>query len=251
MGRFRRIVAAAQRKPRNGSRIGGGFPRLALQTFTVSTTFVSHFGGDIPQGGIVMATKRMFAFAASIFGLALSWVPNALAGCGGFNMPQAHHTGLQLQYGQARLLRTSGAQQGPMSIVGMWHVKFVAQNSPGTPNGAEIDAGYSQWHSDGTETMNSGHFSPQNSNFCLGVWQQVDQCKYKLNHFATYWDATTNVLVGPARVQEQVTLNAAGDAFTGTFTIDQYDEANNLLGHVQGVITGTRMTVDTPAESIF
>lgn len=198
-----------------------------------------------------MISKRMFAFVASFFGLALAGVPNALAGCGGFNMSQPHHTSLQTQYGQARLLRTSGGTHDHPSIVGMWHVKFVAENSPGTPDGTEIDAGYSQWHSDGTETMNSGHFSPLNSNFCLGVWKQVDECKYKLNHFATYWDATANVLVGPARVQEEVTLNPGGDQFAGTFSVDQYDEAGNLLGHVQGVITGTRMTVDTPAESIF
>jgi hypothetical protein len=198
-----------------------------------------------------MTSKRLFAFGASIFGLALSWAPNALAGCGGFNMAQAHHTSLQMQYGEARLLRTSGAPHDRASIVGMWHVKFVAENSPGTPDGAEIDAGYSQWHSDNTETMNSGHFSPLNSNFCLGVWKQVGDCKYKLNHFATYWDATSNVLVGPARVQEEVTLSPGGDQFAGTFSVDQYDEAGNLLGHVQGVITGTRMTVDTPAESIF
>lgn len=48
-----------------------------------------------------------------------------------------------------------------------------------------------------------------NSNFCLGVWKQVGQCRSKLNYFATYWDSTTYALVGPVRSPEEVTLNPA------------------------------------------
>jgi hypothetical protein len=38
-------------------------------------------------------------------------------------------------------------------IVGFWHVKFVAK----APNGTEVpvDAGYSVWHSDGTDSCKS------------------------------------------------------------------------------------------------
>jgi len=135
--------------------------------------------------------------------------------------------------------------------VGFWHVKFVSKGSAGIPDGAEVDAGYSQWHSDGTEIMNSAGRSPITSNFCLGVWTKVGERKYKLNHFATAWDPTGSTLIGPANIQEEVTLSADGCKFSGTFTIDQYTEAGNRLAHVVGDITGTRITVDTPSQSIF
>ena len=59
---------------------------------------------------------------------------------------------------------------GSQTIVGFWHVKFVSEGSEGIPDGTEVDAGYSQWHSDGTEIMNSAGRSPITGSFCLGVW---------------------------------------------------------------------------------
>jgi hypothetical protein len=43
--------------------------------------------------------------------------------------------------------------------------------------------GFSQWHSDGTEILNSSR-PPATSNFCLGVWEKTGPFAYKLNHFA-------------------------------------------------------------------
>jgi hypothetical protein len=206
-----------------------------------------------------MKNKRILPIAASIFVLALSLMPNALAECGGFRSSLAHPSNWHLQYGDARLLRMAlvapagqGDQDnGDQSIVGFWHVKFVSSGSAGIKNGTEIDAGYSQWHSDGTEIMNSGGRSPITSNFCLGVWKQTGTGTFKLNHFATAWDSTGATLIGPANIREEVTLASDGNSFSGKFAIDQYDEAGNNLGHVQGSVTGTRITVDTEEQSIF
>jgi hypothetical protein len=140
---------------------------------------------------------------------------------------------------------------GTAGIVGFWHVKFVSEGSSGIPDGTEIDAGYSEWHSDGTEIMNSGGRSPITSSFCLGVWQQTGASTYVLNHFAAGWDPTGSTLIGPGNIREKVTLGPNGNQFSGTFTVDQYDESNNLLAHLQGVITATRITVTTPPSSIF
>ena len=80
---------------------------------------------------------------------------------------------------------------------------------------------------------------------------------YKLNHFAANWDPTpaTNYpqgqLIGPTRIQEDVTLAPDGESFNGTFSIDAYDEAGDLQVHLEGQITGTRIHVDTPGSSIF
>jgi hypothetical protein len=130
-------------------------------------------------------------------------------------------------------------------------VKFVSVGGAGIPDGTEIDAGYSQWHSDGTEIMNSGGRSPITGDFCLGVWTRVGENKYKLNHLGAGWDPTGANLIGPGHIQEAVTLAPGGNKFSGTFTVDQYDESGNVLVLLLGTITGTRIDVNTPAESIF
>ena len=205
------------------------------------------------------ASYKALAATFGMLGLALLLVPHCSAQCGGLGRPMTSHSSWQPQPGQIRLLPVSFAtgdvgedrDDNDASIVGFWHVKFVSKDSKGVPDGTEVDAGYAQWHSDGTEIMNSGGRPPSTGDFCLGVWKKVGVRKYKLNHFAASWDSTGSHLLGPANIREEVTLDPGGKQFTGTFTIDQYDEVGNTLAHVQGVITGTRITVETPAESIF
>jgi hypothetical protein len=205
--------------------------------------------------------KTRYGRLAIAFGaltVALSFVPNCAAQCGGSPQPKALHKNSWFsQPGQIRFLSAAfkpGDDENPgrePSIVGLWHVKFVSKDSSGIPDGTEVDAGYSQWHSDGTEILNSGAQPPNTSNFCLGVWEQVAHREYKLNHFAVSWDPSANQLVGPAHIREKVTLEPDGKKFNGTFTIDQYDEKLNVLAHVTGEITGTRIEVETPPQSIF
>jgi hypothetical protein len=203
---------------------------------------------------------RTLAVTFGALVLPLLFVLNATAQCGGMRQPVVSHSSWHSQLGQARLLRAANVtttddwndrNDRNEPIVGFWHVKFVTKDSPGLPDKTEVDAGYAQWHSDGTEIMNSGGRPPDSGDFCLGVWRKVGECKYKLNHFAAAWDPVAGKLLGPANIREEVILNREGNRFTGTFTIDQYDEAGNSQGHVQGVITGTRIDVDTPSQSIF
>jgi hypothetical protein len=98
--------------------------------------------------------------------------------------------------------------------VGMWQFTFVSRNSPPIPNGIVLDAGFSQWHSDGTEITNSSR-PPGNGQF-----------------------------IGPASIQLEVTVDRSGDTYSGTFTIDQYDNANHLLADIAGDVTAQRVTVD-------
>jgi hypothetical protein len=129
------------------------------------------------------------------------------------------------------------------AIVGMWKVQFVSEGTNGIPDGTMIDSAYAQWHSDGTEIMNSGR-PPITSSFCLGVWKKTGDSTYKLNHFALSWDPSGTVFVGPANIRENVTLNAQGNSFSGTFTIDQFDTNGNTLAHIVGKITAQRVTPD-------
>src|SRR5208282_3602803 len=84
---------------------------------------------------------------------------------------------------EGRFLLTGGVPD-EAGIVGMWQFQLLA------PNGAVVDDGYAQWHSDGTEIQNTGMHAPITSNFCLGVWKQVGFRTYQLNHFPLAWDAS-------------------------------------------------------------
>jgi hypothetical protein len=140
---------------------------------------------------------------------------------------------------------------GP-SIVGMWQFTFTSTGNSafGIPDGAPLDQGYSQWHSDGTEIMNSGR-DPVTQSFCLGTYASDGHRTYSLNHFALSWDNTgkfckaiapaTNCFVGPTNIREQVTLNLQGDTYTGHVSITQYDTNNNAMFTLLGTVVGHRI----------
>jgi hypothetical protein len=164
--------------------------------------------------------------------------------------------------------------EGQKSIVGMWHVHLVsgsvsgATGVPVPPPGVEIDAGFQQWHSDGTEMLNSGR-PAANSNFCMGVWEQVGPRTYRLNHFAISYtqgpapnaeSGPSNSLVGPTSIVEEVTVSPDGKTFTGTFTITDYKETDppnssapkiTWQDTISGHVTGTRIDVNTPVSPVF
>ena len=131
-----------------------------------------------------------------------------------------------------------------LAIVGMWKFTFKAYNTPGIPDGTVIDAGYATWHSDGTELMNSGR-APITSSFCMGVWEPDGRRSYRLNHVGLSWDPSGTVFVGPAQIREWITVSRDGRSYTGQFTIDQRDTNGNLLAHLEGRLTGQRVTADT------
>jgi hypothetical protein len=161
----------------------------------------------------------------------------------------------------ASLLMISEHDSDEVSIVGFWKVTFTAEGNgkEGPPDNTPIDSGYVQWHSDGTEIMNSGR-PPQNGDICLGVWEKTGRSKYKLNHFATgnVIDPTNPTAIGPpggpTQIVEDIILSRDGNHYTGMFTLDAYDtpsNGNKLLAHIIGVITATRITVHTPVTSVF
>jgi hypothetical protein len=145
---------------------------------------------------------------------------------------------------RASLVFVASHQQEVNQVVGLWKFTFVSKGSTGIPDGTIIDSGYATWHNDGTEIMNSGR-APMTGSFCMGVWVQTGDYTYALNHFALSWDPTGTMLVGPANIKESITLDYSGTAFTGTFTLTQYDTKGNTLQTVTGTITATRINVDS------
>jgi hypothetical protein len=190
-------------------------------------------------------------------GLALATMlgPYAHAGCGLYT-PVPHHVSWQPQVASPRLVlaalaidEDAATPHGP-TIVGTWKEHWISEGSDGIPDGTEVDAGYASWHSDGTEINVSGLRPPVTGDVCLGVWIKTGPRTYQLNHFGISYDATGVNLVGPARIQQWLTIDPKGNSTSGKFTIDQYDEAGNLRGHVQGNVIGTRVTMETGFQSV-
>jgi hypothetical protein len=144
-------------------------------------------------------------------------------------------------------------------IAGLYEVTMTAEgNGPtGLPDGAPVDHAYVAWHADGNEIMNSGR-PAADANFCMGTWAQTGARTYTLNHFMLSWvqnvDAdgvdVDNTFVGPASIQETITLAKDGQSYTGTFVLTQYDTSYNIVLPggipIKGTVTGTRKTIDSP-----
>ena len=147
------------------------------------------------------------------------------------------------------------------AIVGLW--KFTMTSKGNTekhiPDGALLDEGYSQWHGDGTELMNSNR-DPSTSNFCMGVWKQVGRSTFVLNHFALAWNPANwsqpgspqaAAFLGPVRITATIVVGPGGDSFKGNFTLTQYgsDETTVLAPTpLMGEMSGKRVKLDSPAS---
>jgi hypothetical protein len=179
----------------------------------------------------------------------------ATAGCGDPNTLQGPFVLPQEAPLASLLSRAAEAEKSAArgsagaSIVGMWNFQLVSEgntaHNPSIPDGAVIDFGYNQIHSDGTEIINSGGHAPATENFCLGVWGQTGFLTYEVNHFPLSYNATTGALANLINLREKLTLSPSGDSFTGTFTLDVYDTKGNHVDHLGGNVTATRVTVDT------
>jgi hypothetical protein len=191
----------------------------------------------------------------SALALATIVVPYAHAGCGLYT-PVPHAASWQPGIAMPRLVSAAflinrdGDERSEPSMVGTWKEHWISEGSSGIPDGTEVDASYAQWHSDGTEINVSGLRAPLTGDVCLGEWIKTGAWTYQMNHFGVSYDSTGQNLVGPARIQQWLTLDARGNATTGRFTIDQYDESGNLRAHVQGKVTGTRVTMETGFEPV-
>jgi hypothetical protein len=201
---------------------------------------------------------RSSILAMAAFGSLAMAAPAAWAGCGGYSgaiAPASSNEGA-IQAGDARLIRVNDAQLirvdndqgGRPSIVGLWSIQLTA-------GGATVDFGYSAWHNDGTEIMNSGGHPASTGNFCLGAWVQTGPNRYHLNHFALAYDPTRfnspgdaahapGGLVARINLIEDVVLAPNGKTFTGTFTQVGFDPVSNAIIPIFGAtgqITGQRV----------
>ena len=200
--------------------------------------------------------KTAITGTLAMVSLGMVLVAEASAGCGNFEghkagaiQPMSWQAAGQFRPGS--LLLVADRDGSVDRIVGFWKVTLVSKDTPGTPDGTEIDSGFTQWHSDGTEILNSGSRPAASSNFCLGIWKKTGSFHYTVNHFAVSWDPSTDTLQGPAQLREEIDLDHGGDSYFGTFKIDQYDVSGHLLVHLEGIVTATRITVNTPLADVL
>ena len=124
-------------------------------------------------------------------------VSNAVAGCGDLS---SLHSPLQFAVPGAESRQEQPAAQeatarfpglSTPSIVGFWKFQFISKgntsHNPSIPGGALLDFGYMQWHSDGTELINSA----VHADFCMGVWAHTGFLTFEINHFPINFDPST------------------------------------------------------------
>ena len=123
------------------------------------------------------------------------------------------------------------------TIVGLWDVKFIADNQV-------VDEGFDQYHSDGTEILNDTS-PPATGNVCLGVYENSGPRTLKLKHPAWLFDPTNTFVIGRVTILELITLDRGGRSFTGTFTFQFSDPSGNPLApDLSGRLRGDRITPD-------
>lgn len=210
-----------------------------------------------------MKQLRLATFSLGAL-LAAGLAPLARAGCGDTSQLQAPFVLAGSESGgteavaqaiaqragdAARSMSANNAMYNTASIVGFWNIQFISKgnlnHNPSIPEGAIVDFGYTQWHSDGTEIMNSGGHMPATQNFCLGTWVRSGYFNYVLNHWALSYDLTSQQLTAKVNILEQVTLDPSGNEFTGTFTITVFNATTGVqLDQLVGTLSGKRITVD-------
>ena len=202
-------------------------------------------------------TIRLLSNALGLAIFAATLTPSVFAGCGeipGNSTPtgkRVHVRFMRADYRPARFVLVD-APPGA-DVVGLWHVVFTQNADFGS---GLFDDSYAEWHSDGTEIMNSGVHSPATGNFCMGAWTKTGPSTYALKHIALDYSmqplgsATPTVIV---IIREEVTVDQTGNHFTGSFTADIYAPYSAAFpatpgAHIArvgaGAITGDRITAN-------
>lgn len=172
------------------------------------------------------------ASAAMLFGLGAVTFGSSAYACGDEALIHAASW-----HGQSnQLFRQAQIDAGNIhSIVGLWSFKM-------TSGGQTVDFGYQEWHSDGTEILNSGTRAPATGNFCMGAWKQTAPSRFHLNHYPLVVD-NNGVLQARVVLKMDVTVAPNGMSFSGMFTQDVYDPSGTtkIAPTMSGPVTAQRV----------
>ena len=126
-------------------------------------------------------------------------------------------------------------------IAGFWKFTFM------DPQGATTDFGYVGMHEGGTETIISVGRPPVTGDACMGVWERRGPNRYKVSHYAPLYAPDNLTFLGTVNIVEELKLAPDGESFTGTLATTGYDTSGNILFQAPGLVSATRVRVDTPA----
>ncbi|MEQ7874696.1 hypothetical protein ABDK56_11905 [Sphingomonas sp. ASV193] len=169
--------------------------------------------------------------AGSLLMIGTATFASSANACGGDTL--IHATAASLDQHASDLFHRADYDQH--SIVGFWSFTMTPTSGPG-------DFGFQQWHSDGTELMNSGGRAPASENICMGAWRSVGPNRYHLNHLALSYDPTSGQLNARVNIKEDVSVDATGNSYSGSFTLDVYDPTGKTkVASQQGQVTAQRI----------
>ena len=128
-----------------------------------------------------------------------------------------------------------GLSQRHDSIVGLWHTVY-------TSGGVTAFESFDQWHADGNEFEAA---DTQLGAMCQGTWEKSAPGTVRLFHVGWNFDPTGVTLIGHFTETQTDTLSADGEAYDGTFLIQNFDlSGNHLQGQdLSGTVHATRLTV--------
>jgi len=182
----------------------------------------------------MLTLRKSTTHAAYLAAAMISLFPSAAkANCG---MAAGIKAGVAAPKGNLPVLplAPSGDAATTSSITGLWLAAF-------TSGGQLVDTGFDQWNGDGTEILNDTP-PPSTGNVCLGIWKKTGANTMQLFHPSWTFDSNGN-LSGTAIIQEVITLDATGNHYQGTFTLDEFDLSGNLLFHSAGNVNAKRIAV--------
>jgi len=120
----------------------------------------------------------------------------------------------------------------PLAITGLWLTSYLI-------GGQIVDQGFELWHDDGTEIL-IDTAPPATDNVCVGVWVQTAPLTYQLTHPSWTFDLNGN-LTGTAMIRNVVIMERGGNKFTGTFTVDLFNNSGQQIDHFEGQLSATRI----------
>ena len=132
------------------------------------------------------------------------------------------------------------------TIVGSW---LLTVNIPGNP--APFDSFNALWALTGDGILVSsaqGDTAPTpfpSNTSAYGAWAQTGDHKFAATFLSVLYDSQTGENMGRFKLLQTMTLNDAGDTWSGAFRLNVYDPDGNLVATVDGTAQAKRIVVET------
>jgi hypothetical protein len=212
--------------------------------------------------------SRRFSALVTLVGLGLLFTASGAkaGGCSPLPYKAGAAPSIPFVSPQGEHAQEGGDSNGPVSIVGLWHLIYTAKTDNNFPPGGPYPPtpfpfleSFKTWHADGTEFENA-FLPPTGGNICFGVWEDVGHGKVHLHHIGLMFQpgegAPPEFVTSIFTVDENDAVASDGKTYSGTFDFKlfvptqcaDFDGAyactGKPLAEVTGTTFGTRITVN-------